>query len=127
MTTAEFVPMYWLYLLVASRRFAEEAHMATVKRVGPGSAFKIGLVTYGIIGLLAGIVMALFSMVAGSVASLGNSAVPGARAFGLGMGFGAIIVFPIFYGLLGGVFAALGAVIYNLVAGWVGGLEVDIS
>jgi hypothetical protein len=101
--------------------------MATVKRVGPGSAFKIGLVSYGIIGLLAGIVMALVSMVAGSVASLGNAAVPGARAFGLGMGFGAIIFFPILYGLLGGVFAALGAVIYNLVAGWVGGLEVDIS
>ncbi len=43
------------------------------------------------------------------------------------MGFGAIIFFPICYGLIGGIFAALGAVIYNLVAGWVGGLEVDIS
>jgi hypothetical protein len=101
--------------------------MATVKRVGPGSAFKIGLVLYGIIGLLAGIVMALVSMVAGTVGSLGHAAVPGARAFGLGMGFGAVIFFPIFYGLFGGVFAAIGAVIYNLVAGWVGGLEVDIS
>ena len=101
--------------------------MATVKRVGPGSAFKIGLVTYGIIGLLAGIVMACVSMVAGSLGGLGSSAVPGARALGLGMGFGAIIFFPILYGLMGGVFAALGAVIYNLVAGWVGGLEVDIS
>jgi hypothetical protein len=43
------------------------------------------------------------------------------------MGFGAIILFPICYGIIGGIFAAIGAAIYNLVAGWVGGLEVDIS
>jgi hypothetical protein len=101
--------------------------MAILKRVGPGSAFKIGLVLYGIIGLLAGIVMAFVSMVAGSLGGLGASAVPGARALGFGMGFGAIILFPLLYGVFGGVFAAVGAVIYNLVAGWVGGLEVDIS
>jgi hypothetical protein len=101
--------------------------MATVRHVGPGSAFKIGLILYGIIGLLLGIVMACVSMVAGSLGSLGHSAVPGARSFGLGMGFGAIIFFPLLYGLFGGVFAAVGAVLYNAVAGWVGGLEVDIS
>ena len=101
--------------------------MAIVRRVGPGSAFKIGLVLYGIIGLLLGIVMACVSMVAGSLGSLGQSAVPGARVLGLGMGFGAIIVFPLLYGVIGGVFAAIGAAIYNLVAGWVGGLEIDIS
>ena len=101
--------------------------MAIVRRVGPGSAFKIGLVLYGIIGLLLGIVMACVSMVAGSLGGLGQSAVPGARVLGLGMGFGAIIVFPLLYGVMGGVFAAIGAAIYNLVAGWVGGLEIDIS
>ena len=101
--------------------------MAIVRRVGPGSAFKIGLVLYGIIGLLLGIVMACVSMVAGSLGNLGQSAVPGARVLGLGMGFGAIIVFPLLYGVIGGVFAAIGAAIYNLVAGWVGGLEIDIS
>jgi hypothetical protein len=101
--------------------------MATVKRVGPGSAFKIGLVLYGILGLLLGIVMACVSMVAGSLGTMGSSAVPGARALGFGMGLSAVIVFPLLYGLFGGVFAAIGAVLYNLVAGWVGGLEVDIS
>ena len=99
--------------------------MATLKRVGPGSAFKIGLVTYAILGL--GIFMAFISMVAGSLGSLGQSAAPGAKLFGFGMGVGAIIFFPICYGIIGGIFGAIGAVIYNLVAGWVGGLEVDIS
>jgi Transmembrane domain of unknown function (DUF3566) len=98
-----------------------------LKRIGPGSAFKIGIVTYGILGLILGILMALFSMLAGSVATMGG----GGSAAGLGMmaGFGlaSIIIFPLIYGVCGGVFAALGALIYNLVAGWVGGLEVDIS
>jgi Transmembrane domain of unknown function (DUF3566) len=101
--------------------------MATVKRVAPGSAFKIGLVMYAILGLVLGIFMAFISMVAGTLGSLGQSAAPGAKLIGFGMGFGAIIIFPIGYGIIGGIFAAIGAAIYNLVAGWVGGLEVDIS
>jgi len=101
--------------------------MATVKRVGPGSAFKVGLVLYAILGLVLGIFMAFISMVAGSLGSMGQSAAPGAKLFGFGMGLGAIIFFPICYGLIGGIGAAIGAAIYNVVAGWVGGLEVDIS
>jgi hypothetical protein len=115
---------------------AEEVHMATLKRIGPGSAFKLGLITYAILGLVLGIAMACISMVAGPLGGLGHPTVPGSggtavswdvRSFGFGMGLGAIIFFPICYGLIGGVFGAIGAVIYNLVAGWVGGLEVDIS
>ncbi len=101
--------------------------MATLKHVGPGSAFKVGLVTYAFVGLILGICVALFSMVAGSLSSLAGGQTTGARALGFGMGVGAIIIFPIIYGVIGGIFAAIGAPIYNLVAGWVGGLEVDIS
>ena len=101
--------------------------MATLKRVGPGSAFKVGLVLYGILGLVIGVCMAFFSMMVSAVSSLAPSAALHTRALGFGFGLGAIIVVPILYGVLGGVLGAIGAVIYNLVAGWVGGLEVDIS
>jgi hypothetical protein len=101
--------------------------MAIVRRVGPGSAFKVGLVLYAILGFILGIFMACISMVAGSLAPLSASAPPGMQFFRWGMGFGAILFFPIVYGLFGGVFAAVGAATYNLVASWVGGLEVDIS
>ncbi len=101
--------------------------MAVVKHIGPGSAFKVGLVAYAILGLVLGVLMACISMLAGSLAPLGQSAAPGAQFFRWGMGFGSIILFPLLYGVLGGVFSAIGAGIYNLVAGWVGGLEVDIS
>jgi transmembrane protein DUF3566 len=102
--------------------------MATLKRIGPGSAFKVGAVTYAILGLFIGACFAFISMIAGSLGSLaGSQAGPAARAFGLGMGLGAIVVVPVMYGIIGGIGGAIGAFIYNLVAGWIGGLEVDIS
>ena len=101
--------------------------MATLRRVGPGSAFKVGLVVYAFLGLLVGICMALFSMVSGSLTGMAGADATTAKMMGFGMGFGAIIIFPILYGIIGGIGGAIGAVMYNLVAGWVGGLEVDIS
>jgi hypothetical protein len=94
--------------------------MATLKRIGPGSAFK--LVVYGLMGLVFGLLFAAVSMLGGSLA-------PAAEAgmFRMFFGVGAVVFLPIFYGVIGGIFGALGAFIYNLAAGWVGGLEVDIS
>jgi hypothetical protein len=101
--------------------------MAVLKRIGPGSAFKVGAVVYAFFGLLVGACMALFSMLAGSMARLAGSTAPQALTLGFGLGAGAIIVVPIVYGIIGGIGGVIGALIYNLVAGWVGGLEVDIS
>lgn len=96
--------------------------MGTVKRIGPGSAFKVGLALYGFLGLILGVIFALISMLGGALA-------PGVQlgVFKMFFGIGAIIMFPVCYGIIGGIGAAIGAVLYNLVAGWVGGLEVDIS
>jgi uncharacterized membrane protein YdcZ (DUF606 family) len=100
--------------------------MATVKRISPGSAFKVGMVVYAIFGLVVGACMAAFSMISGSLGGL-MGATPAARAIGFGFGASAIIIVPILYGVIGGIVGAVGAALYNLAAGWVGGLEVDIS
>jgi hypothetical protein len=96
--------------------------MLTVRHIGPGSAFKVVAAAYAVIGLVVGIIFALISM-------LGRALMPSAEAgiFRVFFGVGAIIFLPICYGILGGILGALGAFIYNLVAGWIGGLEVDIS
>ena len=102
--------------------------MATLKRIEPGSALKIGAIIYAFIGLVIGIVAACVSLVAGSLAGMGDSGMGiSARAFGFGMGVGAIIVFPIVYGIIGAIGFGIGAVVYNLAARWVGGVQVDIS
>jgi len=46
---------------------------------------------------------------------------------GVLFGVGAIVALPIFYGLLGFIFALIGAAVYNLVASWVGGVELDVQ
>lgn len=102
--------------------------MATLKRIGPGFAFKVGAVTYAILGLVVGVCFAFFSMIAGSLGALAGGDASGvARSLGLGFGFGAIIVMPITYAIIGGIGGVLGALVYNLVAGWIGSVEVDIS
>jgi uncharacterized protein involved in cysteine biosynthesis len=103
--------------------------MAVIARVSPGSAFKIGLTLYALIGLIVGVMFALISLMAGGIAShLGPSAPSGlSSVMGVATGVGAIIVMPIMYGVIGGVAFAITAFTYNLVAGWVGGLEVDIK
>ena len=39
----------------------------------------------------------------------------------------AVIVCPIVYGIIGGIAAVIGALIYNLASSWVGGVEVEIN
>ena len=67
--------------------------MATVKRIGPRSAFMVGLVTYAILGLIVGAIIACFSLVKG--------AGTGGRPFGFIFGFGAIIFFPSYMASVG--------------------------
>jgi hypothetical protein len=106
--------------------------MATIKRISPGSAFKVGAVVYAFLGVVVAALMVPFMMLMSSfVAAHGDAAAGQANPFlhGLGAGFGlsSFIIFPIFYAIIGGIGGALMALIYNLAAGWVGGLEVDIS
>ena len=82
--------------------------MAVLKRIGPASAFKIGLVSYAFLGLIAGVFCSLIVLTGGSFAP--HAPMPFARAIGLM----AVIVCPIVYGIIGGIAAVIAALIYNL-------------
>lgn len=44
-----------------------------------------------------------------------------------GFGVGVAVALPLIYGLIGFVFTAIGCAIYNLVAGWIGGIEIELE
>jgi len=99
--------------------------MAVVKRIGPGSAFKVGLVLYGLLGLIIGACISLFSLVGAGFMRSQNAPAPAIA----GMIFGtmAIVMFPILYGVIGGVMGALSALLYNFAARLIGGLDLDLG
>jgi hypothetical protein len=46
---------------------------------------------------------------------------------GLMFGVGSIITLPIFYGVLGLISGIITALIYNVVTGFIGGLEIEVD
>lgn len=90
-----------------------------VKRVGMLSLAKIMAVIYAGIGVLVGIFIALASTM-GGIHHQGSG-------LGMGLGFGAIILFPILYGVLGFIGGIISAWLYNLAAGFIGGVELDLQ
>jgi hypothetical protein len=97
-----------------------------VKSVSPVSVAKVAGILYALMGLCFGVVFSLASLVLrGGVSGISNASDFPAAA--LLFGAGAIVVLPVFYGVLGFVFSLIGAALYNLVSGWVGGVELDIQ
>lgn len=92
-----------------------------INRIGPMSCARIAGPVYAVIGLCAGIFVSLASLVG---AASGES---GGNFMGVVFGLGAIFILPIVYGLLGFLGALFSAWLYNVLAGAVGGVDVDIS
>lgn len=98
-----------------------------LRSIGVLSCGKILGIMYALLGLLVGGVFALMAA-AGAVMPQppqANNANPAVMFAGVGIA--AVVLFPIFYGVMGFVGGIIAAAIYNLVAGLVGGLELDIE
>ncbi|MFQ5500192.1 MAG: hypothetical protein ACE5FH_11030 [Candidatus Zixiibacteriota bacterium] len=95
-----------------------------IKSVGVLSAAKVSGVLYAVLGFVGGLFFSLFSLVLGSFTGGMDAALPG---FGVFFGVGAVILLPIFYGLIGFVSGALAAWVYNVIVKWVGGIEIEFE
>lgn len=115
----------------------EQAMMTTVKRIDIGSAFKVGAFTtgllYAIFGLLFSVLFVPFFLVgssSGFYSSSGSSTSFSSDQAGAAA-LASICIFyfcGIFiYAILGGIYFAVAAFIYNLVSGWIGGLKVELE
>jgi hypothetical protein len=94
-----------------------------VKRVGPWSVARVCGIMNAAMGLIFGALFACIALVGGSLAQQNGNA----GAFGALFGVGAIVMLPLFYGVAGVVFGALSAWLYNVFAGMVGGIEVQLE
>jgi hypothetical protein len=93
-----------------------------IRRVGVLSLARLYAAIAAAVGLLAGVVVAAASLLGSALSSSGEDTLPFA-----GFGVLAIVALPILYGVLGFVGGAIGGALYNLFAGIVGGLEIDVS
>jgi len=84
------------------------------------SCAKVFGITYACIGLLF-IPFAVLGGFASMISAQSHGAISSAVFLFLGL------LAPFFYGVIGFIFGALWAWIYNLVAGWVGGIEIDLQ
>lgn len=97
-----------------------------IRRVGVGSAFKVGALVSALLIAVFGIFFVVLPSLIGAslLGALGGN---GAGGFGLVTGLLIYFGLIVFYGLLGGIFGALYAFFYNLVARWVGGLRIEVT
>jgi len=96
-----------------------------IRSVGVLSVGKIFGTLYAILGLLIGLVFALIAAVGGAAAL--NQQGAKAPFPGAALGVFAIVVFPVCYGIAGFIGGLITAGLYNLVAGMVGGIEVEFE
>lgn len=93
--------------------------MKTLKRIDVFSAARIGGLLYFLISLIIILPMALL------MGSMGMAADEGPTMFPF-MGVGLIFI-PVIYGIAGFIASAIAAWAYNLLAGWVGGVRIELE
>ncbi len=99
-----------------------------IKRVEPMSAAKIAGLIYALIGLPFALLVWVVSLVGLNYSGLSNSPfLPFAPAYVTAGGAVAVVVLPIIYGSFCFLMTLLGAWLYNIVSGFVGGLRVDVQ
>jgi Transmembrane domain of unknown function (DUF3566) len=104
----------------------------TIKRIGVGSAFKIGailnVILFAIFGLIGLGFQALFSSaISSAFRNSGADAYFDFATAGLPILCVGYLIGVVAAGIFGGIAAAIYALLYNLVSGMIGGLQVELS
>ncbi|HTB80437.1 MAG TPA: DUF3566 domain-containing protein [Opitutaceae bacterium] len=95
-----------------------------IKSITPLQLGKMLAIIYGGMSLLFIPFFLLFGVIA-SMAPKVHGGPPLPAIFGFGLGFA--LLFPLIYAAMGFVLGVIGAFIYNLVAKWIGGIEVEVE
>lgn len=99
----------------------------TVKRIGVLSLGRVMGTIYGGMGLLFGLIFSIVAILGTAFGTAFQEATGADALLGALFGVGAVILLPIFYGLMGFLAGLLMAALYNLAARFVGGLELELE
>jgi hypothetical protein len=103
--------------------------MAKLNKIGVLSSAKLVVGIMALVGLIAGILYSFGGAIYDVLVSIGwttSASTPGV-GYGTALAFLALIAMPIIFATSGFLAGAVGAFLYNLVAGWVGGIEIDFE
>jgi len=92
------------------------AKSVEIKRLGVMSCGKVFGALYGGFGLIAGVIVTVFALA--GLSGDGGGAMFGALA---------IILLPLIYGIAGFIGGIIMAALYNIAAGFAGGIEMEIA
>ena len=93
-----------------------------IRRIGPMSCARISGTLYAVMGLILGAIFSLVALAGGFGAES-----PEAAGFAAVFGVAAIIILPFLYGGIGFIATFIAAWLYNVFAGVVGGIELDLQ
>ena len=102
----------------------------TIKRFGVLSVAKMyGLLSF-IFGLIFGVLYGLFFIIFGAAMTAAAGGGSEATAGGIStvvIGVAMMIGLPVMYGLMGFIMGAIAALVYNILAGMVGGIKFELE
>jgi len=98
---------------------SKEAEMV-LRRIGALSAAKLSGVIYVIFGFIAGLSFSIVLLFTPTSSDAGSG-------FDMIHVIANVTILPVMWGVMGFVFGLIGAAIYNVVAGRIGGLELELE
>lgn len=105
--------------------------MKEVKRIGVVSMAKVLGVLYLVLSLIVALPLACISLFSGSLFATAGIDDPEALGFGFATGIVGALIYaiclPIFYAVIGFIVGALIAFVYNILAGSIGGVELELG
>jgi hypothetical protein len=110
-----------LALAWKQRNPARGGELMVIKRV---AVLKLAIFQSALMAAFGLIAALIFMMFGAMFSSLGGHQAAGVMGVA---GIFMVIILPIFYGVIGFIAGAIGAALYNLVAGIVGGIEIEVE
>jgi len=104
--------------------------MVRINRIGIGSAFKVFALVSALMWAIFGILYLLMIFAVADAATMTTNSFQTTTTSMDGLGMAAFFMYACgvpLYAIMGGIFGAALAFAYNIISGWVGGLELEVE